>query len=847
MRRVLAWPIHRPRSALAAALVVTALALLLIFRLKPETSLAGLLDPHDPGVAAMSKVLNDFPVVNEALVLASLPEGSGADGEAKLIAFAERLRSATANDPQAKQILMPARYEPDPSTRAFVEQVVVPNGVYYLDDSQLSEALHRLTKTGMQKRLKQDAQLLAAPGPAAGALAKTLARDPLGLHDFLIDRIRQMAMPGSSGAAAGGGPFFSPDHRSLLIRIGGQKSAGDFVFARQVTQAVDRLIAAANTDHLRVDVAGAYAMSAHSANMIQGDSYQDIVSTVLGLVILFALACRRPARLFTFAFLPVAAGMIWGFGAYALLWHTITPLAAVVGGTLGAIGLDYTTHFITHYQDQRRKSPTSEAAILETSHELLLPSLAAWMTSVIGFAAVGISPVRVLRDFSILGTLCLIGAWLSTLLVLPAMLAIFNQGDVSPFTGRFHAEGGIFDWLSRHARALTIGSGVTLAALIAATLWHGVHIEMESDPMILHPRPSPPLEAQRRIASRMQTAAGSILVHLEAPTPAKLVSLAHQVHDRLQTAAVSQAGITGTFGLDALLPDPAIADLRKSVMSADRAAEVMSDFRRALADSDFAPGAYDRYVGLLQQLIHPGTPPGIETLTHYPELSQLLLPRNASATPATEAVTLIVSRTPLDTRDEREAALAAVRGALNGVAGATVTGTVVIGHDLEVAVHRDLPRFVAVALICIAGYLLLHFRSFALAAFALLPIGVSLIVVLACFCLAGVKLNLLHTVMAPLLLGINLDYGIFAVHAWRDSRDRGDMRHHFTPALAGLLICGGSTVIGFGSLIITSVPAIKSLGWLVNVGVISCVLATLLVQWPVMLLANKSRDALPEA
>jgi len=124
---------------------------------------------------------------------------------------------------------------------------------------------------------------------------------------------------------------------------------------------------------------------------------------------------------------------------------------------------------------------------------------------------------------------------------------------------------------------------------------------------------------------------------------------------------------------------------------------------------------------------------------------------------------------------------------------------------------------------------------------------VSLIVVLACFCLAGVKLNLLHTVMAPLLLGINLDYGIFAVHAWRDSRDRGDMRHHFTPALSGLLICGGSTVIGFGSLIITSVPAIKSLGWLVNVGVISCVLATLLVQWPVMLLANKSRDALPEA
>ena len=836
MKRLLGWPVHHPRLALIASVLFTILSLVLIFRLKPETSLAGLLDPSASGVTAMSKVLDDFPVVNESLVLASLPDDAPIEDRHRLIDFAERLKTAASTDAVAQTLITTPHYQPDPKTRSFVENVIVPNGLYYLSDTQVKSVLQRLTQPGMKDQLNRDAAMLAVPGPAAGALAKTLARDPLQLHDFLMDRLGELSVPGNP--AGSGGAFFSPDGRSLLIRIGGLKSAGDFVYATQVVDTIHRLIDQTNIDHLRIDLAGAYAMSAHSAYRIQNDSYQDIVSTVAGLIILFAIACKRPFRLFTFAFLPVLAGMLWGFGAYALIWHTITPLAAVVGGTLGAIGLDYTTHFITHYQDIRPKSATTELAVLDTSHELLLPSLAAWMTSVIGFAAVGVSPVRVLRDFSILGTLSLIGAWLSTLIVLPAMLALFSRSDVSPFKGRFQSDRKLFDFLTRHAKGLTIFSSIVMVALVAATLIHGVHIEMESDPMILHPRPSPPLEAQRRITARMQTAAGSILVYLTAPTSEQLLTLSHTVHDRLRDGAVTLAGVTGSFGLAALLPDPTIAHDAAHMLPADLPDQIETNFRAALADSDFKPAAYEGYVHLLRQLVSPGPVPGISVLSDYPELSQLVLPRYAD-TKTPEAVTLVLTKTPLDTRESREAALTAVRQSLAGVDGATVTGTIVIGHDLEIAVQRDLPRFVMIALVCIAGYLLIHFRSIALAAFALLPIAVSIVCVLACFVLAGVKLNILHTVMAPLLLGINLDYGIFAVHAWRDSRDRGDMAHHFTPAFSGLMICGGSTVIGFGSLIVTSVPAIVSLGWLVNVGVITCVIATVIIQWPVMLLASR--------
>jgi predicted RND superfamily exporter protein len=130
-----------------------------------------------------------------------------------------------------------------------------------------------------------------------------------------------------------------------------------------------------------------------------------------------------------------------------------------------------------------------------------------------------------------------------------------------------------------------------------------------------------------------------------------------------------------------------------------------------------------------------------------------------------------------------------------------------------------------------------HFRSAKLAGLALLPIAISLLCVAAFVSLGGVRLNILHTVMVPLLLGINLDYGIFAVHAWHTSRDQRELSGHFPAAFAALIICGGSTTIGFGSLIITSVPAVESLGWLINVGVGTCVLGTMLVLWPGMMLA----------
>jgi predicted RND superfamily exporter protein len=830
MKRPTDWPANHPKVALAVGIVLTIASVFSMLRLRPETSIQGLLDKSQPAVAAMGRVLDDFPVTDELLLLATLPPDTGS--KESLVAFAERFKNATAEDPQAKSLIAKVRYQSGPQAREYIEKVVVPNGMYYLDDQQFAEAMQRVTPAGMRRQLSQNQTVLAAPGPAAGALAKAIAHDPLRFYEFLLQRMDSLHVPTNMGS---GGAFFSPDGRSLLIRIEGTQSTRDFVFAKKVMSAVQRLAKAENRDGLRIDIAGGYAIAAHSASKIRHDSILGVVSSVIGLFLLFVVLFRKPVTLFLLAFTPIGLGILWGFGVYALFDQTITPLAAVVGGALGGIGIDYAIHYLVLYFTSRPEHVDGAAAARFTSRRIVRPLAASWITSIIGFATISISPVPVLRDFALLATFCLAGAWIAQMTLLPATLTLLDKRLGANTTIRIPIAQTLRRGIERHLRLYLIAGAVIVASGISFLVVHGVHLEPETQLNSLHPEPNPPLEAQRFIASRMKTSAGPVLIYLHAKSPADLVQLSAQVQTRLSTPAVHKAGVTGLFGLASLVPDLAVVQKRQPILTAAFAKQVVDDFHKAIADSAFDPAAFAGYETFLSHLMSPGDAPDVASLIHYPEFAQLMLPRAALAGgPVSQTVTIVFFDDPLDSREARDTALAAIDNALKGMDGVTVTGMAPISAGVEASILWDLPRLLAVALAAIALFMALQFRSIKLVLMAMLPTGLSFILVLVFMSLADVRLNLVNSVMAPILVGINV-YGIFATTAWRQSASRRELESQFVPLCTALITCCGTTVIGFGSLVLTSIPAIRSLGWMINIGVMGGAVATLLILWPLML------------
>jgi predicted exporter len=94
------------------------------------------------------------------------------------------------------------------------------------------------------------------------------------------------------------------------------------------------------------------------------------------------------------------------------------------------------------------------------------------------------------------------------------------------------------------------------------------------------------------------------------------------------------------------------------------------------------------------------------------------------------------------------------------------------------------------------------------AALAVIPVGVAGIVVLATVALAGFPVNLFTLFGMVLLLGIGMDYSIFLAEAGE----------HREAAFLALSLACFTTMLSFGLLMLSSTPALQSIGLVVLVG-----------------------------
>ncbi len=811
MKHWLGAPARYPIATLLIATILTILSVVAITRLQAETSLNAMLDPTDPATIAMGRVLDGFPVAEELLVMVSLPDEQF--DATQLTDFAERLTQRFTTE--AGELVRGVRYRPSLQSREFVEQVVAPAGLLYLTDSQLQTARDRLTKQAMIEQFARNEALLAAPGPAAGGVAKAILQDPLRLHELLAERLRDIAPPAMNGAA-----FFSLAGRDLLIRIEGQRSLSNIDFSTRLTERVTQIVESCNENHLTVRISGGYAIAAHNAGAIRSDAINNSVSTVVLLAIIMSLLYRHPIWTFTVAFVPVATGIVIGFGVYACFRSTVTPLAMVIGGALGGIGIDYTIHLLAHY----RQHPSAS----QLTGRMIGSLLAACATSVIGFAVIGISHVQLLRDFAFVGSLALVGAFIASVTIMPALLSL--RSTVA--TPRFYLRKS--PW-QRPAVLLVCGGFVLIPFLVVAATVDLTR--QDADMHNLHPQPNPPLNAQRDIATRMGFEGGSVMVYVEGDSDEQLIERTARATSQLTADDAKLRGIRGVFGVSSLLPTPMTAWQRQKAFTDEQVTQIVSDFDQAVQQSGFDPAAYANYRNYLPKLLQPAHVPSISDLKMYPDLAETVLPRVSDRH---EAILHLFLTQPTESRQQMDRLIYGIGGLLDDSPGVTLTGMSVLSQRTLGSVQRDLPRVAILAIGCVALYLAVHYRSLLLAILAVVPMIVSMIVLVATMQISGLTLNVVNMVMLPLLLGINIDFGIFAVDGLRKNTLR-EMGYHFVASVQAMTTCAMTTIIGFGSLALTSVPAVRSLGVLVIVGVAGCTLGTLFILWPMVLIIAKRR------
>jgi uncharacterized protein len=159
-------------------------------------------------------------------------------------------------------------------------------------------------------------------------------------------------------------------------------------------------------------------------------------------------------------------------------------------------------------------------------------------------------------------------------------------------------------------------------------------------------------------------------------------------------------------------------------------------------------------------------------------------------------------------------------------------------------------RAAAIATAVVLLILIADFRSIKDALLALLPTAIGWLWMLGLMAVLGLRFNVASIVALPLVIGVGIAYGVHLMHRVREGERETDAsgvggRARIDDAIRGtggaIMVAALTTVVGFAALTISDYGAMKSLGWLMSIGITTCLLATILVLPAVLVMIRRAQ------
>ena len=623
IHRLVTWPISHPWTILGIAADLALLAVFFASRLRPNGSLAAMFPAHDPAADALVHILNDFPAADQLIILASLPPNASAPDPQRLINFGKRFSDLVRANPDVERLTNGVFDMPDRDTRAFVEKVIAPSAIFYLDEPTFEAARKRLTPDEMRRQLERDRTILAAPGPGA-ALAELAKTDPLGLHEFLSNRL---ATERPFRTYQNGDAFISPDGRSLMIRVIGRQSPDNLDYSRLLTDSVAHLAERANTDGLRLEYTGSYPIAARScaSHSAQHDrEHHRIGSAPSGAV---SSGVSQPVQVVRTRLRPGGAGNPVRLRRGRL---DFAKSHAPDGGARrdsrgnGDRLFDSISLILREPPDARQHRGAGREGNGQANDSR--------RTGGVGDVRNRLHRHRVLHRAGAAGVRAArnTGAHrrvFCAVIILPAILMLTDRRPTPAISRlRFGVERSLVA-IGRQRQLWLALSGVTaIAAIVLITFVRGDILPLESDLTVMHPRPNPAIDAEYHVAQQFGVSPSSLMVYLRADDPNRLIERSYDVSGRLKNVT----DVTASIGLADLLPDPRTVPARIKEISQLDPDQIVADFRRACDEAGFSPDAFQSYSNFLHVLLAQRHAPDISDLLRYPRLAETMLPATRS-------------------------------------------------------------------------------------------------------------------------------------------------------------------------------------------------------------------------
>jgi predicted exporter len=619
--------------------------------------------------------------------------------------------------------------------------------------------------------------LLAALSAPDGVLEKQLAgADPLGLFSGFLGRLNSLS---EGGPTASNGQYFSRNRKALLfLEFGG--SAFDSKAQEPLLRALEkeRLDLAQQSKNVSLSYTGVNVFAEQSERTTKADIQRiSTISTAL-LLGVYLWLFRRPSRLL-FPLVPLAVGTVIGVLTSQLVFGHVHVITLAFGSSLIGVAIDFPVHLIAHH-DLGAPGQEPDHALSGVLKSLLL----AGGTTILGLAALGFAGLPGLTEMAVFAASGVLGGLVSVAFAAPLL-----GRSLPPSRALYQSAERLHRLLSFAHRNRLVPRVLVLFALLLGLV--GVsRMQFERSLAALNQPPAELLATDRVLREAAgQSDNAKLLVTLAPTLEMALQKLeaferdagqlpAHQSVTTLLRSAKLRSENRDTF---AALPNLG-ARMCAALERAGFAVEAFAEFRTSLTTPIPVMSAEALAAELPTSLLAPflvRLEGKVALLSHFPghtKQSDLepLLRQHRSTHYFSQKESL----------DELFASVASRTAWVMGLGFSTV-------FLLVLARYRDLRKTIS----------------------ALLAPSLSCLATLGALSLANQSIGLLHVLALLLVLSMGEDYGIFLVDAY-SSENAGEEK----AALVSIALASFSTILSFGMLALSSMPALRAIGLTVAIG-----------------------------
>lgn len=713
---------------------------------------------------------------------------------------------------------------------SFLTDHVLPRALLLVPTERLEATYAPLwDAAGLRARARTMRETLASP--AGAAVEPWLAADPLGLASGIAGGIADvggLASEGTPDGAAGvefsldGGIVSASGRRALVIaapRADELDVEAGAAVERDLRDALAELRTVADLD-LTVHTAGGPLYALHDSRTIRADVLRILAGAGVVIALLVGAYFRGVAIPFA-AIAAVAAGVVWTAAAVSFTTGAISVVGASCGAILVGLGIDHGTHLGAAFVAARREGARPGRAAWVAWRRAGPAVAAAAGTTAAGFLVLTRSTLDPLRELGRLVALGTVATVIATVTLGGALAVATSRasGASRPREAERSREAPRFaERLTAAIAAASVrrrGTVLAAAAVLVALAVAGVgRVEFSSDPRGFRTEPHPAEPAERALAEDFEQGLDSFAVLVEADDEgaaldgaARAARLAREtLGDGVRVRSPSDLFVAG-----------ALAEDRARRASALWTPERSETFREALREAGLDPRGFARAFATLDA-VAAGTPPDPVPSEARPEWLRESLQTLGDRTVATITIDGPTGAWP----DGAPATFVDVlRAEIPGVRVASLNA---VARELRDEVANELARLGAFALAVVAAVVLVSFRLRVIpAVLALVPAMVGALALVGGCGWLGIPLNIFSVAAAPIVLGIGIDDGLHALHG---AKVHGGIVRSIRRVGGPIALTTATTAIGFASLALGRLPAIRAGGVAIAIGVTACFLAT---------------------